>query len=86
MTIIERQTVIKKAVLGANISGYVISNKGAFNLPSHLLEEEDPSKCQCMWTGGRGVMSARMFAYKFLKGLSRTSKRKRNTEMGSNCG
>lgn len=48
MIIIERQTVIKKAVLGANSSGYVISNKGAFNLPSHLLEEEGPSKCKCM--------------------------------------
>ena len=34
----------------------------------------------------RGLMSVRTFAYKSLKGLSRPSKRKRNTEMGRNCG
>ena len=43
-------------------------------------------KCERMRTGGGVLMSVRTFAYKFLKGLSRPAKRKRNTEMGRNCG
>ena len=35
---------------------------------------------------GGGHMLVQMFAYKFSKGLSRPSKRKRNIEMGRNCG
>ena len=45
-----------------------------------------PSKCKPVLPGEGGLMSMPTFAYKFLKGLYRPSKIKRNFEMGRNGG
>ena len=52
------------------------THRGIQLLHSHL-GGGGPSKCRHMGTGGRGgLMSMQKFAYKFLKGLSRPSKKK----------
>ena len=54
-------------------------------LHSHSGREGDENVQVCK-PGERGLISMRMFVYKFLKGLSRPSKRKTNTEMDRNYG
>ena len=54
-------------------------------LRSHSGRDGDQNVQVCK-PGEGGLISMRMFVYKFLKGLSRPSKRKANAEMGRNYG
>ena len=69
-------------------SGGAIFSKiipGGIQLLRSLLRESRVHQNANVRKGeGVGQMSVRMFVFKFMKGLSRASKR-RNTEMGRNC-
>ena len=72
-------------------SGGVIFSRiipGGIQLLRSLLRESRVHQNANVYKPGEGVgqMPVRMFVFKFMKGLSRPSKRRRNTEMGRNCG
>ena len=70
-------------------SGGVIFSKiipGDIKLLRSLLRDSRVHQNANVPKPGEGQMSVRMFVFKFMKGLSRPSKRRRNTEMGRNCG
>ena len=53
------------------------TNTQEHSIITFALRLRGPSKCRHMGTGGRGgLMSMQKFPYKFLKGLSRPSKKK----------